>query len=92
MAIRHKLDDGRHEFRIGWFDDPKMRPAASDPNEYITTLGPVDLSLGGDNRVWTRLARSGTVRLGVAEDGGVRWLGEGAAGAARPQRSGLSLG
>jgi hypothetical protein len=32
------LGDGRHEFRIGWFDDPRMRPEHADPDEYITLM------------------------------------------------------
>jgi hypothetical protein len=34
----HPLGNGRHEFRIGWFDDPRMRPDDADPNEYIVLM------------------------------------------------------
>ena len=54
--------------------------AAPEPrwegDEPVISLGPVEFSLGGDNRVWARLARGGTTRLGVAENGRVRWLGQ----------------
>lgn len=53
------------------FEDapPAVRWEDSEP---VIQLGPVELSLGGDDRAWARLARGGTVRLGVCEDGRIR--------------------
>jgi hypothetical protein len=32
------LPHGRHELRVGWFDNPELRPPHADPREHITVM------------------------------------------------------